>query len=67
MAPIDVQDIIFIVALQEEYQEHFGLTWEGQQYNFIPLPQRLKHSPTLAHHALAQELSLLPPAAGVKV
>ncbi|NXI52812.1 POL5 protein, partial [Chloroceryle aenea] len=31
------------------------------------LPQGYKHSPTLAHHALAQELELIPREDGVKV
>ncbi|TRZ07558.1 hypothetical protein HGM15179_019549, partial [Zosterops borbonicus] len=56
MATIDFKDIFLM---------------ERQQYTFIPLPvmngdEKFKHSPTLAHHALAQELSLIPPAPGVR-
>lgn len=67
MAPSDVKDMFFMVGQQEEDQEHFAFMWEGQQYIFTHFPQQLKHSPTLAHHALAQKLPLLLPALGVKV
>lgn len=39
----------------------------GQQYTFSRLPQGYKHSPTLAHHALAKELEKIPVREGVKV
>lgn len=67
MAAIDVKDMFFMVPLQEQDQDHFAFMWEGQQYTFTHLPQGFKHSPTLAHHALAQELWLIPPAPGVRV
>ncbi|NXF72731.1 TF26 protein, partial [Sclerurus mexicanus] len=57
----------FMVPLQEQDQECFAFTREGQQHTFTHLPQGFKHSPTLAHHALEQELSLIPPAPGVEV
>ncbi|KFW87866.1 hypothetical protein N305_00028, partial [Manacus vitellinus] len=66
-ATIDIKNMFFMVPLQEQDQERFAFTWESQQYTFTHLPQGFKHSPTLAHHALAQELSLIPPAPGVKV
>ncbi|NWR91518.1 TF29 protein, partial [Furnarius figulus] len=66
-ATIDVKDIFFMVPLQEPDQERFAFTCEGQQCTFTHLPQGFKHSPTLAHHALAQKLSLIPPVSGVKV
>ncbi|NWR91851.1 TF26 protein, partial [Furnarius figulus] len=66
-ATTDVKDMFFMVPLQESDQERFAFIWEGQQYTFTRLPQGFKHSPTLAQHALAQELSLIPPAPGVKV
>lgn len=67
MATIDVKDMYFMVPLQEQDQEHFAFMWEYHQYTFTCLPQGFKHSPTLAHHVPAQELSLIPPAPGVKV
>ena len=67
MATIDVKDMPFMVPSQEQDQERFAFTWEGQQCTFTRLPQGFKHSPTLAHHARAQELSLIPPAPGVRV
>ncbi|NWV63174.1 TF29 protein, partial [Malurus elegans] len=38
-----------------------------QQYTFTRLPQGYKHSPTLAHHALAKELEKIPLRVGVKI
>ncbi|NWI76712.1 POL5 protein, partial [Dryoscopus gambensis] len=59
-ATIDVKDTFFMIPLQPEDMDHFAFTWEGQQYTFTRLPQRYKHSPTLTHHALAQELEKIP-------
>ena len=59
MATIDVKDMFFTVPLQPEDQDRFAFTWEGQQFTFTRLPQGYKHSPTLAHHALAQELEVV--------
>ena len=67
MATIDVKDMVFMVPLQPEDQERFAFTWEGQQDTFTPLPQGYKHSPMLAHHALAQELATVPIQVGVKI
>ncbi|NXA44210.1 TF26 protein, partial [Eudromia elegans] len=66
-ATINVKDMFFMVPLQPEDQDRFAFTWEGQQYTFTRLPQGYKHSPTLAHHALAQELETIPIKAGVKI
>ncbi|NXY51752.1 POLY protein, partial [Ceuthmochares aereus] len=66
-ATIDVKDMFFMVPLQVEDRDQFAFIWEGQQYTFTRLPQGYKHSPTLAHHALAQELELIPREDGVKV
>ncbi|NXU15405.1 TF29 protein, partial [Pardalotus punctatus] len=41
--------------------------WEGIQYTFTRLPQGYRHSPTLAHDALAQELSIIPIDEGVRI
>ncbi|NXL26154.1 POK10 protein, partial [Setophaga kirtlandii] len=59
-ATVDVKDMFFMIAIQSEDMDHFAFTWEGQQYTFTRLPQGYKHSPTLAHHALAQELEKIP-------
>ena len=67
LATIDVKDMFFMVPLQPEDQSRFAFTWEGQQYTFIGVPQGYKHSLTLAHHALAQELVAIPIQAGVKI
>ncbi|KFZ49334.1 hypothetical protein N321_00023, partial [Antrostomus carolinensis] len=50
----------FMVPLQPEDQDRFAFTWEGQQFTVTRLPQGYKHSPTLAHQALAQELAVIP-------
>ncbi|NXU61519.1 POL5 protein, partial [Horornis vulcanius] len=59
-ATIDVKDMFFMIPIQPEDMDRFAFTWEGQQYTFTRLPQGYKHSPTLAHHALAQELEEIP-------
>ncbi|KFV46430.1 hypothetical protein N328_00890, partial [Gavia stellata] len=55
-ATLDVKDMIFIVPLLGEDKEKFAFTWEGIQYTFNRLPQEYKHSPTIAHAALAELL-----------
>lgn len=67
MAPIDVKDMFFMIPLQPEDMDRSAFTWEGQQHTFTGLPQGYKHSPTLAHHALAQELEKIPKADNVAV
>ena len=67
MASIDVKDMFFMVPLCLDDQVHFAFTWEGQQYTFTRLPQGFKHSPTLAHHALAKELEQIPLEEGVRL
>ncbi|KFW74218.1 hypothetical protein N336_01314, partial [Phalacrocorax carbo] len=64
---IDVKGVFFMVPLQECDRDQFAFTWEGQQYTFTRLPQGYKHSPTLAHHALAQELAVIPSEREVQV
>uniref|UniRef100_A0A8C3K9U4 ribonuclease H n=1 Tax=Calidris pygmaea TaxID=425635 RepID=A0A8C3K9U4_9CHAR len=56
MAALDVKDMFFMVPLREEDKEKFAFTWEGIQYTFNRLPQGYKHSPTIAHAALAELL-----------
>jgi len=67
LATIDVKDMFFMVPLQPDDQSRFAFTWEGQQYTFTRLPQGYKHSPKLDHHALAQELEVIPTQVGVKI
>ncbi|XP_074991081.1 uncharacterized protein LOC142074382 [Calonectris borealis] len=40
----------------EKDKEKFAFTWDGIQYTFNRLPQGYKHSPTIAHAALAELL-----------
>ena len=56
MAVLDVRDMFFMVPLQEEDKEKFAFTWEGIQYTFNRLLQGYKHSPMIAHAALAELL-----------
>ncbi|KAK4819991.1 hypothetical protein QYF61_017370 [Mycteria americana] len=51
----------------ENDRDRFAFTRDGTQYTFTRLPQGYKHSPTLAHHALAQALAEAPsPKEGVR-
>ncbi|NXX37281.1 PO113 protein, partial [Nicator chloris] len=59
-ATTDVKDMFFMIPIQPEDMDRFAVTWEGQQYTFTRLPQGYRHSPTLAHHALGQELETIP-------
>ncbi|GAB0203336.1 hypothetical protein GRJ2_002799200 [Grus japonensis] len=56
MATLDVKDMFFMIPLREEDKPQFAFTWEGVQYTFNRLPQGYKHSPTIAHNALAKLL-----------
>ncbi|NXA44331.1 TF29 protein, partial [Eudromia elegans] len=62
-ATLDIKDMFFMVPLQDKDKEKFAFTWEGIQYTFNRLPQGYKHSPTIAHAALAELLQKvsLPP------
>lgn len=40
--------------------KQFAFTWKGIQYTFNRLPQGYKHSPTIAHNALAKILAEIP-------
>ncbi|KAK4819993.1 hypothetical protein QYF61_017372, partial [Mycteria americana] len=52
---------------RENDRDRFAFTWDGIQYTFTRLPHGYKHSPTLAHHALAQALAEAPsPEEGVR-
>ena len=65
MAVLDIKDMFFMVPLQEQDKPHFAFTWERVQYTFNRLPQGYKHSPTIAHGALAellQQVSIPPEA-----
>ncbi|KAK4829361.1 hypothetical protein QYF61_003288 [Mycteria americana] len=56
MATLDVKDMFFMIPLTEDDKPQFAFTWEGTQYTFNRLPQGYKHSPTIAHNALAKIL-----------
>lgn len=56
-----------MVPQQEEDHDWFAFLWQGQQYTFTHICKSYKHSPTLAHHALAQELVQISMEPGVKV
>ncbi|KFP62999.1 hypothetical protein N322_02582, partial [Cariama cristata] len=66
-ATIDVKDMFFMVPLQETGRDQFAFTWEGVQFTFTCLLQGYYHSPTVAHYALAQELTQITPKEGIKV
>ncbi|KFV91716.1 hypothetical protein N327_02237, partial [Fulmarus glacialis] len=66
-AVLDVRDMFFMVPLQEEDKEKFAFTWKGIQYTFNRLPQGYKHSPMIAHAALAQLLQTISLPQGVKL
>ncbi|KFP79771.1 hypothetical protein N311_00019, partial [Apaloderma vittatum] len=48
-------------------RSRFAFTWEGVQYTFTRLPQGYRHSPTIAHYALACEIAQIALQEGVKV
>lgn len=56
VATLDVKDMVFMVLLREEDNPQFAFTWEGTQYNFNALLQGYKHSPIIAHNAVAKLL-----------
>lgn len=67
MAALDVKDMFFMIPLLEQDKAQFAFTWKGVQYTFNRLPQGYKHSPTIAHNALAKALSEIPVSQGCTV
>ncbi|GAB0208371.1 pol-like protein ENS-3 [Grus japonensis] len=67
MATLDVKDMFFMIPLQEHDKAQFAFTWKGIQYTFNRLPQGYKHSPTIAHNALAKVLSEIPSPQGITI
>ena len=65
VAFFDVKDVFLMVLLSPQDQEKFAFTWEGMQYTLPQLPQRYKHSPTLAHAQVAKVLEEVTMPAGV--
>ncbi|GAB0177479.1 trypsin I-P1-like [Grus japonensis] len=62
--------IVFNSALNgqdEGDRDRLAFTWKGIQYTFTRLPPGYRHSPTLAHHALAQVLAEITHKEGVKM
>ncbi|NXN81012.1 TF26 protein, partial [Bombycilla garrulus] len=66
-AALDVKDMFFMIPLLEQDKAQFAFTWKGVQYTFNRLPQGYKHSPTIAHNALAKALSEIPVSQGCTV
>ncbi|GAB0208996.1 pol-like protein ENS-3 [Grus japonensis] len=67
MATLDVKDMFFMIPLQEHDKAEFAFTWKGIRYTFNRLPQGYKHSPTIAHSALAKVLSEIPSPQGITI
>ncbi|NWW73103.1 TF26 protein, partial [Climacteris rufus] len=66
-AVLDIKDMFFMVPILEEDKPKFAFTWEGTQYTFNCLPQGYKHSPTIAHKALAELLQQIKINEGVQI
>ena len=64
---LDVKDMFFMTPLRDEDKPQFAFTWEGIQYTFNRLPQGYKHSPTIAHNALAKLLDMVEVPSGVHI
>ncbi|GAB0208878.1 pol-like protein ENS-3 [Grus japonensis] len=67
MVTLDVKDIFFMMLLREEDKPQFAFTWEGVQYTFNRLPQGYKHSPTIAHNALAKLLDTVEVSSDIRI
>ncbi|KAK4820861.1 hypothetical protein QYF61_007866 [Mycteria americana] len=67
MAALDVKDMFFMISLREDDKSQFAFTWEESQYTFNRLLQGYKHSPTIAHNALAALLGTVKVASGVHI
>ncbi|KFP80994.1 hypothetical protein N311_03699, partial [Apaloderma vittatum] len=66
-ATLDVKDMFFMIPLQEHDKAQFAFTWKGIQHTSNRLPQGCKHSPTIAHNALAKILTEIPSPPGVTI
>ncbi|KFV44251.1 hypothetical protein N341_11433, partial [Tyto alba] len=66
-AALDVKDMDFMIPLRNEDKPQFAFTWEGIEYTFNRLPQGYKHSPTIAHNALAKLLNTVEVPLGVHI
>ncbi|NXJ11777.1 POLY protein, partial [Odontophorus gujanensis] len=66
-AALDVKDMFFMIPLREQDKAQFAFTWRGNQFSFNRLPQGYKHSPTIAHNALAKVLTKIHISPDVKV
>ncbi|KAK4826224.1 hypothetical protein QYF61_006265 [Mycteria americana] len=65
MATLDVKDMFFMIPLRKEDKPQFAFIWEETQYTFNQLPQGYKHSPTIAHNALAKLLDAVEVLSGI--
>ncbi|NXX72937.1 POL3 protein, partial [Spizella passerina] len=66
-AALDIRDMFFMIPLREEDKPQFAFTWQGIQYTFNRLPQGYKHSPTIAHNALAALLDTIKVPEGIVI
>ncbi|NWT70699.1 TF26 protein, partial [Prunella himalayana] len=53
------EDMFFIIPIQPEDMDCFAFTWESNTLS-LDFPKAKNTPPTLAHHALAQELEKIP-------
>lgn len=66
MSTTDVKDMFFMVPFQTE-DRSFYIYMRRSAIHFYLLPQGFNHSPTLAHHTLAQDVEKIPKADSVAV
>ncbi|XP_059120184.1 uncharacterized protein LOC131911818 [Peromyscus eremicus] len=61
MATIDLSDMFFGIPLHPTSRELTTFTWQGQQYQFLRLPQGYLNSPIIAHNTLTTTLKNFEP------
>ncbi|CAM4507439.1 unnamed protein product [Lepidochelys kempii] len=53
---VDLANAFFSIAIAPQSQDQFAFTWKDWQYTFTVLPQGYKHSPTICHQLVSQDL-----------